>query len=146
MNLPRPADLTSLVLRTDFTDDAAWDALRVQLDSLDEFPQATWVSDPAFAGVSLEALVEADQAAGEDDRILYVFLADSATFGALTDPAPGEDPTLLALDLADEPGRTFRVTLPHYAEVSANLSLANMDFADFADAADPTGVFRGFPS
>ncbi len=28
MSLPQPDDLTSLVLRTDFTDDAGWETLR----------------------------------------------------------------------------------------------------------------------
>nr|WP_089013655.1 hypothetical protein [Micromonospora inositola] len=51
---------------------------------------------------------------------------------------------LLAVDLYDEPGRTFRVPPRWYAEVSANMSIANMDFADFADAADESGTFRGF--
>jgi hypothetical protein len=51
---------------------------------------------------------------------------------------------LLAVDLFDEPGRTFRVTPVWYREVSANLSIANIDFADYADAADSSGVFRGF--
>ncbi|MFF0371235.1 DUF6924 domain-containing protein [Micromonospora sp. NPDC005087] len=46
--------------------------------------------------------------------------------------------------LYDEPGRTFRVPLRWYAEVSANMSITNMDFADFADTADESGTFRGF--
>jgi hypothetical protein len=29
--------------------------------------------------------------------------------------------------------------------VENNLSLANMDFAEFADATDPDGIFCGFP-
>jgi hypothetical protein len=28
--------------------------------------------------------------------------------------------------------------------MEANLSLANMDFFEFADAVDPDGIFRGF--
>ncbi len=51
---------------------------------------------------------------------------------------------LLAVDLYDEPGRTVRVPPRWYAEVSANLCIANLDFADFADTADETGTFRGF--
>jgi hypothetical protein len=30
-------------------------------------------------------------------------------------------------------------------EIENNLSLANMDFEEFAEAVDPDGVFRGFP-
>ncbi|MFD6753531.1 DUF6924 domain-containing protein [Micromonospora gifhornensis] len=46
--------------------------------------------------------------------------------------------------MCDEPGRTFRVPPRWYAEVSANLSIANMDFADFADSVDASGAFQGF--
>ncbi|MER5766047.1 prephenate dehydratase domain-containing protein, partial [Streptomyces sp. NPDC002082] len=31
-----------------------------------------------------------------------------------------------------------------WVDANANLSIANMDFADFADAADVSGTFRGF--
>lgn len=51
---------------------------------------------------------------------------------------------LLAVDLYDEPGRTVRVPPRWHAEGSANMSITNMDFADFADAADESGTFRGF--
>jgi hypothetical protein len=49
-----------------------------------------------------------------------------------------------AVDLYDEPGRTFRLPIRWFAEVSANLSIANMDFDEFADATDGSGTFRGF--
>ncbi|UQA92400.1 DUF6924 domain-containing protein [Streptomyces halobius] len=35
MPLLRPDDLTSLVLRTDFNDDASWDAVRAAVDAAD---------------------------------------------------------------------------------------------------------------
>ncbi|SEH01299.1 hypothetical protein SAMN05444920_1203 [Nonomuraea solani] len=48
MSLPQPADLTSLVLRTDFSDDSKWLALQALLDGLSEYTDATYVSDPAY--------------------------------------------------------------------------------------------------
>lgn len=51
---------------------------------------------------------------------------------------------LLAVDLYDEPGRTFRVPPRWFADISANLCLANMDFYEFADAVDASGTYRGF--
>jgi hypothetical protein len=131
-NLPQPADLTTLVLRVDFTDDERWKAL---VGALDE--TATCVSDPAFDGVTIDALVAADRAAAEDDRLFDLFVADAV---ALAD----DDWPLLAVDLDVEPGRTFRVPAEFFSDVSANLAIANMDFADFADEADDTGTFRGF--
>jgi hypothetical protein len=51
---------------------------------------------------------------------------------------------VLVMDLFDEPGRTFRV-IPHQIQgVQNNLSIANMDFYEFADNVDQDGVFRGF--
>jgi hypothetical protein len=133
MPLPRPRDLTSLVLRTDFADDAAWDALCAAFDE----DHATFVSDPRFADVSIPALMHEDNAADEDEQLTCLFLADAT---ALADP----EHRLLALDLYDEPGRTFRVPPAWFPDISANLSIANVDFEDFADCVDATGTFRGF--
>ncbi|BCJ63114.1 DUF6924 domain-containing protein [Polymorphospora rubra] len=133
--LPQPADLTSLVLRTDFADDDAWHALQEQIGLLDRHPHATFVSDPAYAGITAQAVVDIDAAAG-DDKLTYLFLADATT---MTDD---ENP-LLAVDTYDEPGRTFRLPVRWYADVSANLAIGNVDFADFADAADGAGTYQG---
>jgi hypothetical protein len=58
----------------------------------------------------------------------------------MTDP---EHPVLV-VDLYSEPGRSFRVVPSEMWGVENNLSLANMDFEEFADAVDRDGVFRGF--
>jgi hypothetical protein len=135
--LPKPDDLTSVVVRTDFGDDAAWEALQAALDGAADFDNATYVSDPAYAGATVQALVDADAAAADQDKIFYLFVADAA---AMT----GDGHPLLAVDLADEPGRTFRVPARWFSDVSNNLCIGNMDFADFANAADESGVFHGF--
>jgi len=135
--LPSPDDLTSLVLRTDFSDDAAWDELRAVLRSEGAHRSATYVSDPTYAGVTIQTLVDTDAAASEDDKLTYVFLADAVTMS-------DDERLLLAVDLEAEPGRTFRVQPAAFTDVSANLAIANMDFADFADATDASGTFRGF--
>ena len=135
--LPEPDDLTSLVIRTDFSDDAAWEALQADIDGRNEFRQATYISDPTFAGISIDTLVDLDARADEDDKATYLFLADATTMA-------DDERRLLAVDLYDEPGRTFRVPPRWFADVSANLSIANMDFDEFADAAEADGTFRGF--
>ncbi|WP_425457785.1 DUF6924 domain-containing protein [Catellatospora sichuanensis] len=66
-----------------------------------------------------------------------LFLADAV---CMTD----EEHLLLAVDLFDEPGRSFRLPPRWFPDVSTNLSIANLDFADFADTADEFGTFRGF--
>lgn len=137
MNLPQPDDMTSLVLRTDFSNDAAWETVQAAVDGAIEYRQATYVSDPDFAGVSIRELVDADNAASDDEKLTYLFLADTATMA-------DEEYLLLAVDLFDEPGRAFRVPPYWFADIAANLSIANMDFSDFADSVDGTGTFRGF--
>ncbi|MEO6701722.1 MAG: hypothetical protein ABI140_02000 [Jatrophihabitantaceae bacterium] len=46
----------------------------------------------------------------------------------------------------DEERSPFRVTAAELWSVENNLNLANMDWDDFAGAADSDGVFRGFGS
>jgi hypothetical protein len=132
--LPQPDDLAGLILRTDFSDDAAWRRVR-ELYGEDG---ATYVSDPAYAGATIADLIAADASATDDEKVNDLFLADGVTM-------TGDGHPLLAVDLSAEPGRTFRVLPDGYADVAANLSIANMDFAEFADAADDTGTYRGFP-
>lgn len=133
MPLPQPADLTSLVLRTDFSSDAAWEVLQAVLGD-----EATCVSDPAFADADIAVLIKADTEADESSRVCELFVADAVAM---------VDHQVLAVDLFEEPGRTFRVAPEWFAEVSANFSIANMDFADYADYADSvdeSGTFRGW--
>lgn len=137
VSLPQPYDLTSLVLRIDFSDDSAWEALQAAIDGFSWRGAATYVSDPAFAGATVQTLVEADTAAEDDEKVTYLFLADAAT---MTD----DEHPLLAVDLYTEPGRTFRLPPRWFADVSTNLSIANMDFDEFADVTDESGAFRGF--
>jgi hypothetical protein len=131
-SLPQPDDLTSLILRTDFSDDNAWADLQAAIDE----DEATWASDPQWAGATVQQLVDLDTAAAGDDKLMYVFVADATT---MTDP---ERP-LLVVDLAGEPGRTFRVPPRWFEDVSANLTIANLDFEEFADATDEDGTYRG---
>lgn len=134
MSLPDPDDLTSFVLRTDFSDDQAWQDLQDAINAESEYPSATYVNDPVYADADVPALIALDGPGGQE-RIWYLFVADAVS---MRDP----EHLLLAVDLADEPGRTFRVPPRHFLSVSANLCIANMDFADFANAVDDSGVYR----
>lgn len=132
-----PATPSALVLRTDFSDDAAWDA--VCAASVAESPEGfsaalSFVSDPGFGGLTGEQVAALASESGQS----FLFLVDRVT---VTDP----EMPLVAVDLHDEPGRWFRVTAGRIWSVENNLSLANMHFREFADHADPDGVFRGFP-
>jgi len=135
--LPQPNDLTSLVVRTDFHDDHAWQALQAAIDSADEYRNATYVDDRACTGITVEDLIQANAAAADDHKRFHLFLADAVTMTSA-------EHLLLAVDLHDEPGRSFRVPHHRYAEISKNLVIANLDFADFADVVDNSGAYRGF--
>ncbi|MGW4728124.1 DUF6924 domain-containing protein [Streptomyces shenzhenensis] len=137
MDLTQPDDLTSLVLRTDFSSEAAWETLQAEIDGSGNYRNVTFVSDSSFTDVSVQALVDADAAADDDDKLCYVFLADATTMTA-------EEHPLLAVDLYAEPGRTFRVPPRWYANVSNNLVIANMHFSEFANATDESNTYYGF--
>jgi hypothetical protein len=127
----------ALVLRTVFSDAAAWEALCAAIEEpVGEFKAyVEFVSDPAFDSISLEQLLSL---VPKDSNHTYMFVVDHM---ALVQP---EHP-ILVVDLYTEPGRTFRVIPAEMWGIENNLSTANMDFAEFADEADADGVFRGFP-
>ncbi len=49
------------------------------------------------------------------------------------------------MDLYDGSGHEFRAIPSQIQGIENNLSIANMDFEEFAEAVDEDGVFRGFP-
>ena len=129
----------SLLVRTDFTSDDAWrevrdQALRENKEGFRAYLEP--VSDPAFDGVTCEAVTAAVPA--NDHGASVLFIADST---ALTSP----DHPVPVLDLLDDGRRPFRCIPPELWGVENNLNIANMDWVDFADAVDEGGVFRGFP-
>lgn len=134
-DLPDSED--SLVVRTDFSDDAAWASIRSEIETpVGEFQAyVSFVSDPDYDGLGISELTSLRR---RGPYRSFMFVVDQA---CLTD---AEHP-ILVLDLADEPGRSFRVIPREMWGVENNLSISNMDFADFADSADADGVFRGFP-
>jgi hypothetical protein len=125
------------VLRTDFSDELAWaDTWRaIESPSSGFKAYVEFVSDREFENATVDQLLEAN---GRSNYRNYMFVVDAAT---LTNP---ERPVLV-IDLIDEPGRTFRVIPSEMWGVENNLSIANMDFAEFADNAGSDGIFRGFP-
>jgi hypothetical protein len=132
-----PDTTDALVLRTDFTDDRAWEelcaAIKQPQDDFEAYVE--FVNDPRFDEATIEQLLAAQQ---HSNYRSYMFVVDSAALS-------GGEGAILVLDLVDEPGRTFRVVPSEVQSVENNLSIANMDFADFAESVDSDGIFRGFP-
>src|SRR5918996_4345714 len=125
----------SLLVRTDFTNDGAWGALIAEACATygpNQFSAGfVPVSDKSFAGRNPAEL------AGAPGSALVVFAADAASMFA-------SEKTLIVVDRNEEPGRFFRVVLSEAWGPENNLRLANMDFFEFANAADADGVFRAF--
>jgi hypothetical protein len=134
-----PTTTNALVLRTDFSNDAAWRVVCAAIERPVDGFQAyvDFVDDQQWDGISVDELVALS---GRDtSHRSYLFVVDATTI-------TGEEHAVLVVDVLTEPGRTFRAIPSEMWGVENNLSLGNMDFAEFADSADEDGVFRGFPA
>jgi len=135
--LPTANSDRSLFLRTDFSDDVAWEALcvAIQEPSIEGFVASfDYVNDPIYAGLGVEELLNLRP---DEAGHYFLYVADAKCF------ANSECP-ILVVDLYTDPGRTIRVIQSEVCGVENNLSISNMDFEDFEDEAGPDGVFRGF--
>jgi hypothetical protein len=125
------------VVRTDFSDEAAWEtacrAIRAPVGPFRAYVDC--ISDPDLAGLQVDRLLALVPA---DFRHAFFFVVDHLS---LIHP---ERPVLV-VDAYDKPGRTFRVVLGEMWAVENNLSIANMDWEEFAELVDPDGILRGFP-
>src|ERR1700722_11739939 len=140
-----------LLVRTDFTDDDAWDQVRDQAQreygadgfSADVEP----VSDPGWGEATWEAVKAAAPGTGEAGPSV-LFIADSITFASSEHPILVVDLTDKFLSVAEFPelaDRTpFRCIPSALWSVENNLTIANLDWEDFAGDVDGDGISRGF--
>jgi hypothetical protein len=133
-----PETENALFLRTDFSDDEAWQALCAEVqEPVAPFGFRAYVhclSEPQYDGLRVGSL-PAHIAPHSDHG--FMFLADTVTFSHPERP-------ILVVDLEEEPLKSFRVIPSELWAVENNLSIANMDFMEFAGALDADGIFRGF--
>ncbi len=127
----------SLVIRTDFSDDAGWQTIC----RLVKAPQ------PPYGFQAAVECIDASECEGLTPETIrsvlppayqtsVVFLVDARTVAQPDHP-------VLVVDLS-EGVRTFRVIPSEAWAVENNLRIANMSFEDFAEVLDDDGVFRGF--
>jgi hypothetical protein len=128
------------VIRTDFSDQARWEAIRAAIIAPSEddgFVAAVeFVDDPTLAGFTVDHLL----ALATEETIGYqrcLLVVDAVTTASREWP-------VLVIDLREDRGRQFRAVASHIHSIENNLSIANMDFFEFADNVEIDGVFRGF--
>lgn len=159
MDLDRVAQLFAdgpmPLIRTDFSSDDDWQRVVDEVSKESDIvgdddgytPNIEPISDPGFRSITPEALA----GAWPREHHGYVILADEQS---MREASSGSDLTVVFVDLyaAEEDeeefgwvfGRAFRCVASEVAGIEANLSIANMDFPDFADSTGDDGVFRGF--
>jgi hypothetical protein len=132
-----PLSEHALLVRTDFSDPSAWQKLLTAVrNPADPFIfNMEIVDDRANSGATVEQLLRALPEAYPHS---FMVVADSM---AVSQP---EHP-LVVVDLYVERGRQFRAVAAQIAPIDNNLSIANMDFEEFAELVDDAGVFRGIP-
>lgn len=131
-----PVSENAPVIRTDFSNEAAWRAIRSEIARPHDVFQANvdFIDDRRFEGKSGGQIME-EAPPGYDH--LFVILVDAR---AIADP----EHSVLVVDLYEGSGRSFRALPSQIGGIENNLSIANMDFAEFADHVAADGVFRGF--
>jgi hypothetical protein len=139
-NLPQTDD--TLLIRTDFSDQTAWQALHTAITTPndDDFlANIHIVDDPAYSELTTEQVISLIPARG------YLLIVADKT--ALTTP---EMPLLAVLSYVEDDPETeqahgeLRVIAEALWSIENNISLANMDWEEFVNAADDDGIFRGF--
>jgi len=133
-----PQTENPLIIRTDFTDQAAWDQIyatvRRPVGIFRFRANVDFIDDMKFADISKDQLlylIPRDYSHG------FIILADRT---AISNP----DHPLLVVDLYERSGLEFRALPSQIQGIENNLSIANMGFEEFAEAVDEDGIFRGF--
>ena len=135
---PLPQSQAALVIRTDFSNQEAWEAIGaaiLQLTKEGFGAQVEFVDDAAYRGATKEQLL--DLVPEGEERPFFLMIVDAVTVRSPEHP-------VLVVDLWREPGREFRAVPAAVQAIENNLSIANINFAEFADAVDEDGIFRGF--
>jgi hypothetical protein len=139
---PLPRTANPLIVRTDFENQQAWEAICELVGSPahfgdDVFPaHIECLEDGDDRGLNEQKLVEGAQKS-------YALTRSSWSW---TKPRLGipSSPSLV-VGLGKSRGRSFRAIPSQIQGIENNLSIANLGFEEIADAVDADGTFRGFP-
>jgi len=151
--MTNPDEQNPWVIRTEFSDDKKWSAVRELVAApqveFDEkfYAYVKYVSDKKYAGMEPETLVHS---LPDDYPGFLCFIVDETTLDSEEHPilVVGFSPNSVdAKDYERTPKqtpstdiRTFRAIPSTIQSIENNLSIANMDFEDFADSVSPADV------
>jgi hypothetical protein len=135
-----PETENALVLRTDFSDQKAWEqicAIIRKPSGLFRFrAYVDFLADEQYSGISKAQVLKL---LPQNYHHSFIMIVDQITISHAEHP-------LLIVDLFDEGmGNEFRALPTQIHSIENNLSIANMDFEEFAGSVDGNGIFRGFP-
>jgi hypothetical protein len=153
--MPAPQETEPWVIRTDFSDGNQWHKVRELISAAQEesgfefFAHVKFVSLENYRDKDVRDLVvslpdnypfhfcfvvDRECIVNQDHRVLVVgfYPSDLQSYRR----PPRETPTREI--------KTFRALPSQIQSIENNLSIANMDFEEFASKADKDGVFRGF--
>ncbi|MFI1235144.1 DUF6924 domain-containing protein [Nocardia salmonicida] len=126
------------VIRTDYSDPARWDEMCRVATTPNEEECAAYVEfleDRTYRDLTLEQVLDL---VPDSFRHRMLIVADATTMNSTELP-------LLCVDLeTDTYGRALRVIAAELHSIENNISIVNMYFSEFIDAAHSDGIFRGF--
>jgi len=129
----------ALVLGTDFSNQTAWKTIcamtRKPAGIFHFRANVQFPDDVDYAGINTDQLLELIPRGYSHS---FVVVVDRT---AVSLP----DYPLLIVDLYERSGREFRAIPSQIQSIENNLSNANMDFEEFAQAVDESKGFRGLP-
>jgi hypothetical protein len=129
----------ALVLRTNFSNQAAWEeictTIREPVGDLHFLANVDFIDDVEYANITKDQLLELIP---PNYNHSFIIVVDYTAISLSDHP-------LLIVDVYESSGREFRAVPSQIQGIENNLSIANMDFEEFAESVDEDGVFRGFP-
>ena len=133
-----PETQNPLMIRTDFSNQEVWESICAAVSrpagEMDLLANVEFLSDESYKNVDKQQLLKLFLADYEHN---FFIIVDQIAVLKTGNP-------LLVVDLYDEPGREFRAVPEAIQSIENNLSLANMDFEEFANCLDEDGIFRDF--
>ena len=134
-----PKTENALVVRTDFSNQAAWEkicgTIRKPVGIFRFRANVEFLDNQEYAGLTKDQFLEC---VPKNYNHPFIIIVDQF---AISHP----DHPLLIVDLYERSGREFRAIPSEIQGIENNLSIANMDFEEFAESVDADGIFRGFP-